>query len=186
MKHSGILAAATAIFLGACSSDADRYAVPAVKPTERINILYGSVEIRDVTLPTYAAADEIHQQSDTGILKSSTSILWADEPERAIALELTRHLSQLTGSRIASDPWPFESFPDARLEVRFEDLLADATGQLHASGQYFVAVEAGRERSGFFDLTAPFDPAQGPAAIASARAQIILDLAEYIAANGLR
>jgi len=66
-------------------------------------------------------------------------------------------------------------------------LLAAETGQFRASGQYFVAVSTGgSERSGLFDLTVAFDPKGGPAAIAAARGQLILDLASYIAKNGLK
>lgn len=172
--------------LGACGSNADRYSVAPPAVTETVRISFGSVEIREVSLPTYAASDEISQQVEGGILKSSTSVLWADAPERAIALELTRNLSKLTGARVASDPWPFESFPDARLEIRFEELLPAADSVFRASGQYFVAVEEGRERSGLFELAVPFDIEGGPAAIATARGQIILDLAKFVARNGLK
>ena len=180
------IALATLIALTACGTDADRYAVTPPAVTQSIRIGFGSVEIRDVSLPSYAAADEIHQQVEGGILKSSTSVLWADAPERAIALDLSRNLSKLTGARIASDPWPFEAFPDARLEVRFEELLPAADGVFRASGQYFVAVEEGRERSGLFELAVPFALDGGPTAIAAARGQIILDLAEFVARNGLK
>ncbi len=181
------LSAAAVFGLAACAAaEVDRFAAPMPEVTERIRIGFSSVEIRDVTLPSYAAAEEIHSETPGGVLKSSTAILWADTPERAIALELSRNLARLSGARVASDPWPFEAFPDARLEVRFETLLAGADGRLRASGQYFVAVEEGRERAGLFDLAVPFDPATGPADIARARADIILDLAEFIARNGLK
>lgn len=172
--------------LAGCSGETDRYTVVPPAVTERIAIRFGSVEIRDVSLPSYAASDEIHQQVDGGILKSSTSVLWADAPERAVELELTRNLATLTGARVASDPWPFEAFPDARLEVRFEELLPGADGVLRASGQYFVAVEEGRERSGLFELNVPFEADAGPVAIATARGQIMLDVAEHIARKGLK
>ena len=155
--------------------------------TEKSRIAFASVEVRDVSLPSYAAADEIHIQTDDGTLTSSSDVLWADAPERAVALELSQNLARLTDRRIASEPWPFEAFPDARLDVRFAELVATTSGAFRASGQYFVAVEDGRrERSGLFDLSVPFDPAGGPNAIARARGQLILDLAEYIARNGLR
>ncbi len=172
-------------FVAACGSP-DRFAVVAPQITETTRIAFASVEVRDVSLPTYAAAEEISIQAEDGTLTSSTDVLWADAPERAIALELSRNLSRLTNRRIASEPWPFEAFPDARLEVRFEDLIATSTGLFRTSGQYFVGVEEGRERSGLFDLSVPFDPAGGPAAIARARGQLILDLAELIAREGLR
>lgn len=180
------IALVTMLTLTACGTNADRYTAAAPAVTQSVAIGFGSVEIREVSLPTYAAADEIHQQAEGGVLKSDTAVLWADAPERAIALDLARNLSKLTGARVASDPWPFEAFPDARLEVRFEDLLPGADGVLRAAGQYFVGVEEGRERAGLFDLSVPFAVEGGPAAIAAARGQIILDLAEFIARNGLR
>ena len=174
------------VLLAACGSP-ERFAVSAPVITEKQRIGFASVEVRDVSLPSYAAADEIHIQSANGTLSSSSDVLWADAPERAVALELSQNLARLTGRRIASEPWPFEAFPDARLDVRFSELVARDTGAFRASGQYFVAVEDGRrERSGLFDLEVPFDPAAGPTAIAAARGQLILDLARFIARDGLR
>lgn len=174
------------LLVAACGSP-ERFAVSAPPVTQKASIAFASVEVRDVSLPTYAASDEISLQSEDGTLVSSSDVLWADSPERAVALELSRNLARLTDRRIASEPWPFEAFPDARLEVRFTDLVAKTTGQFTATGQYFVAVSDGRrERSGLFDLSVPFDANGGPTAIARARGQLILDLAEYIARNGLR
>lgn len=174
------------LLLAACGSP-ERFAVAPPAISEKTRIAFASVEVRDVSLPSYAAADEIHTQADDGTLTSSSDVLWADAPERAIALELSQNLARLTDRRVASEPWPFEALPDARLEVRFAELVATTGGSFRASGQYFVAVEDGRrERSGLFDLSTPFDPAGGPAAIAQARGQLILDLATYIARSGLR
>ena len=173
--------------LAACGGAPERYSVSAPAVTEKTPIAFGSVEVRDVSLPSYAAADEIHIQGEDGTLVSSTDVLWADSPERAVALELSQNLARLTDRRIASEPWPFEAFPDARLEVRFTELVATSGGLFRGAGQYFVAVENGRrERAGLFELAVPFDPAGGPPAIARARGQLILDLAAYIARNGLR
>ncbi len=172
--------------LTACGSS-QSYAVRAPAVTQQVRIGFGAVEVRDVSLPTYAAADEIYTQDAEGTLLSSSKVLWADSPERAIALEMSENLAKLSGRRIASEPWPFEAYPDARLEVRFSELVASTGGQFRASGQYFVGVlSGGRERSGLFDLTVAFDPKGGPAAIAAARGQLILDLATYIARNGLK
>ncbi len=176
-----------AVALTACGGTPDRYSVAAPEVTQTSRIGFRAVEVRDVSLPAYAAADEIAVEDASGKLVSSSNTLWADSPERAVALELARHLARLSGARIASEPWPFESLPDARLEVRFESLVARADGQFRATGQYFVGVSDGRrERAGLFDLTVPFDPKGGPQAIAVARGQVVLDLAEYIARNGLR
>ena len=174
------------LVLAACGGGAERFAVATPQVTQKVHIHFNAVEVRDVSLPTYAASDEISTQDASGTVTSSKEVLWADEPERAIALQLSRHLAKMTGKRIASEPWPFEAFPDARLEVRFAELVAGTDGQFRTSGQYFVAVEdGGRERSGLFDLSVPYDLEGGANAIAAARGQIILDLATYVARNGL-
>ncbi|WP_299831534.1 membrane integrity-associated transporter subunit PqiC [uncultured Roseobacter sp.] len=171
----------------ACGAAPDRYIVPSPEAADRQRIAFRAVEIREISLPAYAASDEISLQGLDGRVTSDGAVLWADTPERAVALELARHLARLSGARVASAPWPFESFPDARLELRFESLVANDAGQFVATGQYFVAVTDGRrERSGVFDLAVAFDPAGGPQAIAAARGQIILDLARFVAVNGLR
>ncbi len=174
------------LLLAACGA-AERFPVQAPAVTEQVRIGFSSVEVRDVSLPSYAASDEISLQSDDGTLISSSDVLWADAPERAVALELSQNLARMTGRRVASEPWPFEAYPDARLEVRFAELVARTAGEFRASGQYFVAVpDGGRERSGLFELSVPFDPKGGPNAIARARGQIILELSIYIARNGLK
>ncbi|MDF3415149.1 hypothetical protein HKX54_11835 [Sulfitobacter sp. M57] len=172
--------------LAACGSP-ERFDVSPPAITETLRIGFSSVEVKDVSLPSYAASDEISIRSPDGTLTSSSDVLWADAPDRAIALELSQNLARLTKRRIASEPWPFEEFPDARLEVRFSELVANSTGLFETSGQYFVAVADGRrERSGLFALNVAFDPKGGPNAIARARGQLILDLARYIARNGLK
>jgi len=184
--HCRSLIVGLTLLLAACGS-AERFAVSTPPVTEKVRIAFSSVEVRDVSLPSYAAADEIHLQATDGTLKSSSDVLWADAPERAVALELSRNLAQMTGRAIASEPWPFEAFPSARLELRFSDLVATSDGVFRTTGQYFVAVrDGGRERSGLFDLSVSFDPKGGPNAIAKARGQLILDLSRYIAVNGLK
>jgi len=183
-----VLTLGLSLILAGCAGSAERFAVTTPVVSEKAPIGFGAVEVRDVSLPAYAAADEIHLQAEDGSLTSFSGVLWADAPERAIALQISQNLARMTGRRIASEPWPFEALPDARLEIRFAELVAMTTGSFRASGQYFVAVEEGkgRERSGLFDLSVPFDPAGGPSAIAAARGQLILNLSRYLAQNGLR
>lgn len=173
--------------LSGCGATPDLYPVTPPQVDQKQRIAFKSVEVRDVSLPTYASANEIAVEGPDGRLATDAAILWADSPERAVSLELTRNLARLTGARVASEPWPFEAFPDARLEVRFESLIAGADGQFRATGQFFVGVpDGGRERSGLFELSVPFDPLGGPQAIARARGVVILDVAKHIARNGLR
>lgn len=173
--------------LTACTSMPELYPVSPPKVTQSQKIAFRTLEVRKVSLPTYASATEISIENAEGRLVSESSVQWADSPERSIALELALHLAAVSGAKVASEPWPLEAFPDARLDVRFESLIARADGQFTTTGQYFVSVaDGGRERSGLFDLSVPFDPEAGPRAIVDARGQIILDLALFIARNGLR
>lgn len=185
MRHLSVLAL-LATFVTACGSVTDRYTVASPQASQKQRIAFSSLEVRDVSLPAYATDDEIVLRAADGRLIGG-GVLWADTPDRAVSLELSRHLAQISGARVASNPWPFEALPDARLDLRFETLLAGEDGKYRASGQYFVAVaDGGRERSGLFDLSVTFDVAAGPSAIAAARGQVILDLAGFLARNALR
>ncbi|MGK7652266.1 MULTISPECIES: PqiC family protein [unclassified Roseovarius] len=181
------LVAATLLTAACGGPSADLYPVAAPQVTDTIRISYSTVEVRDVSLPAYAAADEIAIEDEDGKLVTDANVRWADSPERAVALEIARNLARLSGARVASEPWPFEEFPDARLEVRFESLVAGADGNFRGSGQYFVGVPDGRrERSGIFELAVPYDPEGGIPALASARGKLVLDLSRIIAREGLR
>lgn len=181
-----VVLAVSCTALLSCSAPATLYSTDAPTPQDRIAIGFASVEVRDVSLPTYAASDVIAIEGPDGVLLNDETLRWADEPERAVALELTRQLVQLSGARIASEPWPFEEFPDAELSLRFETFLPRANGQFEAKGQYFVSTYDGTgDASGLFDLSVPYDLARGPAAIAEARGVLVLELAELIAREGL-
>lgn len=184
MKYLGVLAL---ILVASCGDGpAARYSVPQPQVDDTIRISYGSVEVRDVSLPSYAASDEIHREVD-GALSSSTSVLWADVPARAVSLAIARNLSELTTAKVANEPWPFQSFPQARVEVRIEEMVAGSDGLFRLKGQYFVASTRGsRETSNLFELFEPYDVLAGPKAIALARGQIILNLTRDIAKTGLR
>ncbi|MEP5757990.1 MAG: ABC-type transport auxiliary lipoprotein family protein [Litoreibacter sp.] len=175
------------MFVAACGGNSERYTVPQPVVGETQRISYSSVEVRDISLPSYAASDEIHVESESGALQSSASVLWADTPERAVSLALARNLAEITNAKVANEPWPFQSFPQARVEVRIEEMIATNEGVFRLKGQYFVASTRGtRERSGLFELTTPYDQEAGPNAVAVARGQVILALAREIAVSGLR
>lgn len=175
------------LLLSACSGTALRYPVPVPEITETVAIRFGSVEVRDVSLPSYAAAEEIQIQRADGALVSQADVLWADDPSREVSLALSRNLAALTSAKVANEPWPFDGFADARVEVRIEDLLAVETGLFRLTGQYFVAPTSGRgDRSDSFSVVVPFDADGGIAAIGTARAQALLELSEIIARDGLR
>ncbi|MGR3321699.1 MAG: PqiC family protein [Pseudooceanicola sp.] len=188
MMRNSLIILLAGLALAACAGTEQRFSVPpASVEDERIGISYPTVEIVEVSLPTYAGAEEISIRGEGGALESSGELLWADKPSRAITLELSRHIAQLTGARVAPEPWPFADRATARVDVRVEEMLAEGETRFVMSGQYFVAPEAGgRNRSGLFSLSAPIAEGGGAAAIAAARGVVVRDLAREIARKGLR
>ncbi len=171
--------------LAACGQGPVRYAAAPVPSGAPIGISVSQLEVREVSLPAYARTEEIWREAENGALSSDSSVLWADEPERGVTMELSRHLATMTGARVAAEPWPFEDLPQARLTVRVQDMVAGADGQFRMTGQYFVAsLTAGRDRSGEFRVSAPYALDGGAPAIAAARAQAVRDLARLIADRG--
>lgn len=179
---------ALTLALAACGDPDLRFAVPTVVPTETVGIAYNSVEVRTVTLPTYAQFEEIYVETPTGALTASPSLLWADDPTRAATLELTRALGAITNARVASEPWPFDSYAEVRVEVRVEEFVASQRGEFRLSGQYFIATldGEGRDRAATFRVAVPLAPDAGPLAIALARGLAMAELADQIARGGLR
>ncbi len=186
--RSQLILIATLVMVVGCAATPPRYVVPRAASAERIGIGFRTVEVRRVTLPSYASLSEIFVEGSDGSVVEAKSAIWADEPDRAITLELTRALGQITGAKVASEPWPFDAFPQARVEVRFEDMLARRDGQFILSGQYFVAALDGssRDRAKLFDITAPIASDGGASAIAKARGETVQALAREIARSGLR
>jgi len=187
LRRGGLAATAT-LALAACGEDPLRYATPPAATQARQPIAYSRVGIREVSLPTYAALEEITVVQPDGALSSTPDSLWADDPAREVTLSVTRTLSQATGATVAAEPWPFRDVPDATVDIRIERMLAEADGRFRLAGQYYVAPEAfgSPERSRLFDLSVPYVAGGGYSAIAAARAQAITDLALLIAREGLR
>lgn len=180
-----IIAILCASVLTACGAVDSRVAIPKLQTEERERIAYASVSLREVSLPSYAASEDIYVSGEDGLLSPSEGLLWADDPSRAITLELSRHLAQITGAQVASEPWPFADYAEVEVELRVETMLPGADNVYRLTGQYFIAPEEGRDRARLFDLAVPI-AAPGPAGIAAARGQAVQDLALDIARNGLR
>lgn len=181
MRHAlGFLALC---LMAACSTPEQFIAAPKVEADQTIRSRFKTIEVADVSLPAYAARNEI--TSTEGDLLTLSGTLWADDPTRAVTLALTRHLAEITKSRVASEPWPFDDFASARVEVRVEDLLVNGT-DLQMSGQYFVVDLDGdkRDHAHLFALSTPLDDTD-PASIAQGRTQLVLDLALAIAEDAL-
>lgn len=172
------------LVLAACGADQVRYAVPVPQVEGRAAVSVTSLEVRDVTLPLYAGLEEIYVEQADGGLVSDTSILWADDPQRGVTQGLASTLADLTTARVAAEPWPLEELPDARLEVRFDTLLARANGQFTMAGQYFLARVEGSDRTGRFAVQVPYQPGS-VVSIARAQGRAIDILARQIAREAL-
>lgn len=179
--------------VAACSTTPEqRVAVPPAPVETKQRIAFGSVLLREVSLPSYAAGEEIFVADEVGLLNTRRGLLWADDPSRAITLELARHLGRVTGARVVSEPWPFDTPAEAQVELRVEEMLARQAGSFRLAGQYFVTSESGRARARLFEIEVPMatptEPEAGPdgTALAQARGQAVRELAVEIARNGLR
>ncbi|EAR51238.1 lipoprotein, putative [Oceanicola granulosus HTCC2516] len=172
--------------LAACGGGEERLFTTRPLPVEsgdRVAIRFASVEVRDLSLPEYADSEAIYIRDADGALVAAPDLAWADIPTRAMTLEMARYLAQITGARVASEPWPFNGRADARLEVRVEEMVAELDGTFRLTGQYFVAPDD-MDATGtaeLFDVVVAI-PAPGTApAIAAARSAAVRTLARQIA-----
>ncbi len=172
------------LMLAACGGEAVRYAVPVPRAEGRVGVNVRSLEVRDATLPLYAGLEEIFVQQEDGGLVADTDTLWADDPQRGVTQGLASALADLTTAQVASEPWPLEDLPDARLEVRIDTMVAQANGQYVVAGQYFLARATGSDRTGRFGISVPYE-AGSMTSIARAQGQAIDRLARQIAREAL-
>ena len=174
------------VALAGCGSQDRFIAAPQVTATERVASRFSSIEVREVSLPTHASSEEIYVEAEGGGLAAS-DLLWADDPTRAVTLALSRNLAEITGARVAPEPWPFDGYPAARVDVRVERFLSQADGTLVLAGQYFVAdMEGqGRDRARLFRFSNNLSGDVTASGAAEARAGLVRDLALRIAKDGL-
>ncbi len=183
-----IALAAAGIGLSACGDGTGtaRYMIDPPDSAQRTGDQLGAAELKEVSLPDYAAADEIAWQGADGAVRSSTKILWADKPQRAFTITLAREISEISGASVVPEPWPFPSPPQHRLDVRVEKALAENDGYFHLKGRYFVSAEgggAGSHHTRVFDIAVPVDQNK-PDSVAVAASVAITMLAEQIAGLG--
>ena len=126
--YAKFLSAIALAALAACAGPANRLDMSPVQSDLSLRAQVGTIMLRDVSLPTYAAADEIAREIAPGIIGTDAEILWADEPERAVTLAMTRHLDEILNATVGPDPWPFVGLPDVAVEVRVAQMLAGADG----------------------------------------------------------
>jgi uncharacterized lipoprotein YmbA len=168
--------------LVACSSPLNRIELVPLTSTLELRADVSSAVVRTVTLPSYAAAEEVSLQGPDGLITSDGDFLWADAPERATTLTITRHLNEILSATVGPDPWPFAGIPDMAIEVRVEEMLAGNDGTVTLRGQYFIGGDGIEypNRAESFSFTAPL-AGIGLNGIAQAQSQVILELSEDIA-----
>ncbi|MBU3029053.1 PqiC family protein [Paracoccus sp. XHP0099] len=173
-----------ALTLAACSNPekTGRFLIDPPAVAARVPDRLGTVELRDVSLPEYAADQEVMWQTADGAVRSTPDNLWADGPQRAFTLALARAISEVSGATVIGEPWPLAEPPQRVLEVRVEKALAQADGTYRLTGRYFVADEGsgGANHARSFDISVPLASDQ-PSAIAAALSQAIAQLAQQIA-----
>lgn len=189
MIRSAALLICLPLALAACSDPekTGRYLVDAPTAAKQMPNRLGMTELREVSLPEYAAGQEVAWQTADGAVRSNPQALWADAQPRAVTQFLAREISAISGATVISEPWPLSEHPTNKLEVRVERMLATAAGSFALSGRYFVAPDAFGEGGGTGDIVRRFDievplPGDTPAAIAAAQSQALGQLARQIAA----
>jgi uncharacterized lipoprotein YmbA len=168
--------------LAACAAPIDRLALPAETSALDLRPLVGSAMVRTVSLPTYAAAEEVARELPNGLIGSNDDVLWADAPDRAVTLVLTGTLGDILNTDVGPEPWPFVGLPDVAIDVRVTRMIAGADGNFALTGQYFVGGDEidFRNTTHDFDISVPM-PNQSLPNIATAQATALRLLAEDIA-----
>lgn len=168
--------------LAACSPPIDRLALTPLPSSVDLRPLVGSAMVRTVSLPSYAGAEEIATELPGGLIASNEDVLWADAPDRAVTLVLTRNLSDILNTDVGPEPWPFVGLPDVAIDVRVERMLAGSDGFFRLTGQYFVGGDGidFRNTSDTFDISIQMSD-QNLTSIAAAQSAALLALSEDIA-----
>lgn len=168
--------------LAACSPLADRLALTPLQSQLELRAAVGSALMRTVSLPTYAAAEEIAYETPEGLIASNEDVFWADDPQRAVTLVLTRNLSDILNIDVGPEPWPFVELADVLIDVRVERILAGADGVFRLAGQFYVGGDriAYRNSAHRFAIETPMN-GQTLGSIADAQSRALLELSEQIA-----
>lgn len=179
--HKFLISAAFAV-LAACSGPVDRLDFAPVKSDMTLRAFVSSAMVRTVSLPSYAAAEELAFETAPGVISANDALLWADAPERAATLTVARHLDDILTATVGPEPWPFANLPDVAIDVRVTQMLAGADGVFRLNGQYYVGGDGidFRDTSDTFAIEIPIS-IEGPQGVATAQAQAILQLSEDIA-----
>lgn len=168
--------------LAACGDNSPRYLLDVPGTEAQIRVPVGSIEVREVNLPSYAAASEIVHQQPDGAVRPVAKAVWADDPTGAVTRLLARNLDAGTTAVAAAEPWPLENPAQVRVEVRIDRMVSQPDGQFRLAGQFSIAAPFGAVSESItrFDILQPM-PEATPNAIAQASSQALMDLARQIA-----
>ncbi len=158
--------------------------IDMVAPTSalKLNAIVQSAMVRTVSLPTYAAAEEVAFETSSGLISQNNNLLWADDPARAVTLTIARQLDNILTADVSPEPWPFVNLPDVAIDVRVSRMIAGRNGNFSLEGQYYVGGDGidFPNSTTSFAIQVPLTSSQS-AEIAQAQAKAILRLSEKIA-----
>ena len=168
--------------LAACSGPIDRLPLNPQPSSLELRPLVGSAMVRTVSLPAYAAAEEIALEQAGGLIATNDDVLWADEPERAVTLFLTQSLSDILNTTVGPEPWPFVGLPDVSIDVQVSQMLAGADGNFRLVGQFYVGGDGidYRNSAESFNISVAM-PDQSLGSISAAQSAALVQLSEMIA-----
>lgn len=171
-----------AALLIACSGSTPRLDMAHISSELRLRAAVSTAIIRTVSLPTYAAAEELSIETDDGLISADNGILWADDPARAVTLALAHQIGDITRAKVGPDPWPFVGLPDVAVDVRVTRMITGVDGMFDFEGQFFVGGDGidYPSSTNSFAYQMPVTTAT-PAGIAQAQARALLALSEKIA-----
>lgn len=171
------------VVLAACGNDGPRYLLEQAPVAEasKTRVRVQTLEVRDVSLPTYAEDSDIMVENKDGALTAVKNALWADDPSRAVTQRLTGDIGRLSTAVTAAEPWPLENEAQAAVHVRVSEMVARSSGQLDLRGQFAISSYnyVVRERIETFDISVPLADTK-PGSIASATSAALRELSGQI------
>lgn len=151
------------IFLTACSSGpgATSYMLgskPIANQFKSKPIGITRIGVDSVRVPSYAQGKSIAYMNSDNVLILGEDNLWAERPEESIQRSISRGFRELTGIEVIASPYPRSMSADARVQVRFDELIR-FEGRALFSGQYIILDGNGREiiRVESFDFSRPMN-----------------------------
>lgn len=171
------------VFLAACGSNGPRYLLDTGPTAEvtKTRVTVGTLEVMDVSLPTYAEDSDIMVDDGNGALTPVKNALWADDPGRAVTQLLVDEIGRTSTATTAAEPWPLESPAQAAVHVRLSEMVASEAGRFDLRGQFAISSYGYvvRERIEPFAVSVPLADTK-PATIAAASSAALRELSAQI------